>query len=91
MMTKNIKTMTLSSMRIKQQGATLVTALVFLVLMTIVSVSAAKISMIDVLVSGNNQQEMLLFQKTSRELEDHTNPTKLLNLLQVNNEIHRVT
>jgi len=65
----------------KQQGATLVTALVFLTLMTIVSVSAAKISMLDVLVSGNNQQQMVLYQKTSRDLNAHAKPTRLLKLL----------
>lgn len=65
----------------KQQGATLFTALVFLVLMTIVSVSAAKISMLDVLISGNNQQEMVLFQKTDRDLNEHSKPAKLITLL----------
>ena len=69
------------SMASKQQGATLFTALVFLALMTIVSVSAAKISMVDVLISGNNQQHMELFQETARELDDHTNPTKFLKLV----------
>lgn len=65
----------------KQKGATLVTALVFLTLMTIVSVSAAKISMLDVLVSGNNQQQMILYQKTARDLDAHTRPAKLIKLL----------
>ena len=66
----------------KQRGATLFTALVFLALMTIVSVSAAKISMLDVLVSGNNQQQMVLFQKTARELDDHSRGQKLLTLFE---------
>ena len=44
------------SMHKSQQGATLITALTFLVLMTIVSVSASKISILDVLVSSNEQQ-----------------------------------
>lgn len=65
----------------KQQGATLFTALVFLALMTIVSVSAAKISMLDVLISGNNQQQMELFQETAREIDDHARPAKLLKLV----------
>ena len=68
----------------KQQGSTLFTALVFLALMTIVTVSAAKISMLDVLVSGTNQQTMLLYQKTDRETTSHTDPAKLISLLQVN-------
>lgn len=65
----------------KQKGATLFTALVFLALMTIVSVSAAKISMFDVLVSGNNQQQMELFQETAREIDDHARPANLLKLV----------
>ncbi len=56
-------------LRRKQRGATLFTSLVFLALMTIVSVSAAKISMLDVLVSGNNQQQMMLFQQTENDLQ----------------------
>jgi len=48
----------------KQKGATLITALSFLVLMTLVSVSATKISILDVLVSGNDQQQMVLAQNT---------------------------
>lgn len=74
--------MTHKSMANKQRGATLFTALVFLALMTIVSVSAAKISMLDVLVSGNNQQQMVLYQKTAREVDAHTSPGKLLTLIQ---------
>lgn len=69
----------------KQKGATLFTALIFLALMTIVSVSAAKISMLDVLVAGNNQQQMMLFQKAARELNDHASPANLLELLQADN------
>ncbi len=69
------------SIAAKQKGATLFTALVFLALMTIVSVSAAKISMLDVFVSGNNQQQMELYQETARELDDHTDPAKLISLI----------
>ena len=60
----------LSSTPNRQQGATLFTALVFLTLMTIVSVSAAKISMLDIFVAGNNQQRMILFQNTSNQLNE---------------------
>ncbi len=84
-MKNKINISTHSSIAQKQRGATLFTALVFLALMTIVSVSAAKISMLDVLVSGSNQQEMLLYQKTDRETTDHTRPSKLLSLLTENN------
>lgn len=66
----------------RQQGATLFTALVFLALMTIVSVSAAKISMLDVLIAGNNQQQMELYQRTTREIDQHATGQRLLRLFQ---------
>ena len=69
-------------MQNREKGATLFTALVFLTLMTIVSVSAAKISMIDGLMAGNNQQKMELYQQTSNDLNNHTNPGRLLPILQ---------
>ena len=53
-----------------QQGATLFTALVFLILMTIVSVSAAKLSILDLLIAGNNQQQMELYQETENDLKE---------------------
>lgn len=61
----------------KQRGATLITSLVFLSLMTIVGVSASKISILDVLVAGNEQQRMLLFQETENDLKDLTSVPKL--------------
>jgi len=61
----------------KQTGATLFTSLVFLILMTIVGVSAAKISMLDVFMSGNNQQRMEVFQTTSAQLKDATSVVNL--------------
>ncbi len=66
----------------KQKGATLFTALVFLALMTIVTVSATKISILDVLVAGNNQQRVFLYQKAAREIDAHAKPAKLIKLLQ---------
>ncbi|MCF6190049.1 MAG: pilus assembly PilX N-terminal domain-containing protein [Cocleimonas sp.] len=61
----------------KQTGATLITSLVFLLLMTIVSVSATKISLLDVLVSSNEQQQMVLFQTTANQLKQLTHIAKL--------------
>ncbi len=66
----------------KQRGATLFTALIFLVLMTIVSVSATKISMLDILVSGNNEQQMRIFQTTENDLNELVTPVTLLPVLQ---------
>ncbi|MEE9445137.1 MAG: pilus assembly PilX N-terminal domain-containing protein [Cocleimonas sp.] len=62
---------------INQQGATLVTSMMMLVVMTIVGVSAAKVSSIDVLVAGNEQQKMMLFQTTQSDLNDLSTPLKL--------------
>ena len=61
----------------KQIGATLITSLVFLLLMTIVSVSATKMSILDLLVSGNEQQQMVLFQTTENQLKQLTHISKL--------------
>ena len=61
----------------KQQGATLFTALVFLTLMTIVSVSATKLSILDVLIAGNNQRQMELYQDTSNDLKELTTVVNL--------------
>jgi len=61
----------------KQKGATLITALSFLALMTIVSVSATKISILDILASGNDQQQSLLFQRSENSLIELTTVSKL--------------
>ncbi len=52
-----------------QKGATLITVLVFLTVMTLVSVTATKISILDVLASGNEQQQILLFQQAENSLK----------------------
>ncbi len=70
---KNIKLVNL-----KQQGATLVTSMMMLVIMTIVGVSAVKVSSIDVLVAGNEQQKMELFQTTQTDLNGLSTPLELL-------------
>lgn len=62
----------------KQKGATLFTALVFLALMTIVGVSAAKLSILDVLVAGNNEQQMRLFQEAENDLKELTTMKRLI-------------
>ncbi len=61
----------------KQRGATLITTLSFLALMTIVSVSAAKISILDVLQSSNELQKSILFQRAENGLKTITTVTKL--------------
>lgn len=71
----------------KQRGATLFTALVFLLLMTIVSVSAAKIASLDALIAGNNQQVMMAFQQTDKTLKDITNPVVVITAIQDNDGV----
>lgn len=67
-----------SSLFCKQKGATLFASLIFLILMTIVSVSATKISILDILVSSNDQQEMMLFNQTENDLKKLTTPVELM-------------
>jgi len=52
----------------KQQGATLITSLMMLLVMTIVGVSATKSATMSVLIAGNDQQKMLLAQTLDSEL-----------------------
>jgi hypothetical protein len=61
----------------KQQGATLMTVMVFLMLMTVVAVSGSKIAILDVLVAGNDQQKMNLYQVTSTDLKKLTTVIQL--------------
>jgi len=61
----------------KQRGATLITALSFLALMTIVSVSATKISILDILAASNDQQQSLLYQRAENKLIEVTTVPKL--------------
>ena len=77
-----MKTINSHKLMHKQKGATLFTALVFLTLMTIVSVSATKLSILDLLMAGNNQQKMEMYQETSNDLKRHTDPSVLLEILQ---------
>jgi len=70
-----------------QQGATMVTTLVFLLLMTIVTVSASKISILDMLVSSNNLRQMEIFQQTENDLKLLTTPVKLLEAYNANEHL----
>ena len=72
----------------KQRGATLFTSLVFLTLMTIVSVSAAKIASLDTVVAGNNQQQMLVFQQTDKTLKEISNPVVVVLAVQENDGVN---
>ena len=56
----------------KQKGATLVTAMVFLVLMTIVGVSASRNSAQDALIAGNDQQRVEVRMSSAAVLRKKT-------------------
>lgn len=71
-------------LNIKQQGATMVTTLVFLLLMTIVTVSASKMSILDMLVSSNNQRQVEIFQQTENDLKQLTTPVKFFDAYSAN-------
>jgi len=68
----------------KQQGATMITTLVFLLLMTIVTVAASKISILDMLVSSNNLRQMEVFQQTENDLKLLTTPVKFFKAFSAN-------
>lgn len=56
----------------KQQGATLISALTFLVLMTVVSVSAMKVSIVDILMAGNDADKSRAYVSAGQSLAKNT-------------------
>ncbi len=58
-----------SNLMKKQRGATLITSLMMLVVMTIAGVSAVKVSTVDILSASNDQQRMMVFQETANKLK----------------------
>ncbi len=67
--------------RKRQQGATLITALMMLLVMTIIGISAVKMSSINILIAGNDQQKLMLMQKTETALNNLATPGKLIDPL----------
>ena len=65
----------------KQKGATLITALMMLLVMTILGISAIKMSSISILIAGNDQQKLMLMQETETALINLATPAKLLDPL----------
>lgn len=61
----------------QQQGATLFTTLMILLAITILSVSAARISTIDIQVASNEQQRMMLYQKAESMLSEFSSINQL--------------
>jgi len=64
-----------------QQGATLITALMMLLVMTIIGISAIKMSSISILIAGNDQQKLMLMQETETTLNNLATPGKLIDPL----------
>ncbi len=65
----------------KQRGATLLTSLGLLMVMTVIGVTATKMSSIEALVAGNEQTKMKLFQTTQSDLYKFTTPVQLMPVL----------
>ncbi len=73
----------------KQQGATLITALMMLLVMTIIGISAVRMSSISILIAGNDQQKLMLMQETESALNNLATPGKLIDPL-INEPINGV-
>jgi Tfp pilus assembly protein PilX len=61
----------------KQKGATLFTALMMLIVLTIVSISSTRMSILDIKVSRNDEQQMMMYQEAENALKKITKPIKL--------------
>jgi len=61
----------------KEKGATLFTALAILMVLTIVSLSSARMSIIDIKVASNDEQQMMMYQEAENALKKITKPVKL--------------
>ncbi|HFC93248.1 MAG TPA: hypothetical protein ENJ51_10615 [Leucothrix mucor] len=61
----------------KQKGATLFTALMILIALTIVGISSTRMSILDIKVSKNDEQQMMLYQEAENALKKITKPIKL--------------
>jgi Tfp pilus assembly protein PilX len=67
----------------KQKGATLFTALAILIVLTIVSIFSTRMSIIDIKVSQNDEQQMMVYQEAENALKKITNPVKLYEWIEV--------
>ena len=65
----------------KQQGATLITSLILLLIMTIVGVSAVKVSSTDTMIASNDMQQMILHQETENTSVEFSNTAGLFKSL----------
>ena len=63
--------------RKKQQGATLITVMIFLMVMTVVGVSSNKRTILDMMVASNDHQQMQNYQSTANTLSKLTSVINL--------------
>ena len=61
----------------KEQGATLFSALAILSVLTIVSLSSARMSIMDIRVASNDEQQLMMYQEAENALKRITKPVKL--------------
>ena len=61
----------------KQKGATLFPALSILIVLTIISLSSARMSIMDIKVASNDEQQMMMYQEAENALKRITKPVKL--------------
>jgi hypothetical protein len=61
----------------KEQGATLFSALAILSVLTIVSISSARMSIMDIRVASNDEQQLMMYQEAENALKRITKPVKL--------------
>jgi len=73
-----------------QQGATLITSLMLLVVITILGISAIKMSTLNILIASNEQQQMMLFQETESDLINLSRASKLYDPL-INDRFNATT
>lgn len=71
----------LSHQAANQRGVVLIWAVVFLLVVTIISVSAVRMSRIDTQIAGNSEQTMLAYQGAESGLGKAATPTDINNII----------
>ncbi|MCK5809579.1 MAG: pilus assembly PilX N-terminal domain-containing protein [Cocleimonas sp.] len=61
----------------KEKGATLISALSILMVLTIVGISSTRMSILDINISRNDEQQMMMYQEAENALKKITKPVKL--------------
>ena len=61
----------------KEQGATLISTVSILLVLTMVGIASARMSIIDTKIASNGEQQMMLYQEAENALKTITHPEKL--------------